>query len=306
MSKRLLVSFSGGETSALMTRLITEKWREKYNEIIVLFANTGEENTETLDFVNQCDIHFGFNVVWVEADVMPRGIGSKHRVVTYGTASRKGNPFEAVIAKYGIPNKSFPHCTRELKENPIHSFARSKGWATSSYDTAIGIRIDEIDRMSASAKTRKLIYPLISQWPCTKGNVNDFWSKQPFRLKLKGYQGNCKWCWKKSLRKHLTIISETPAAYAFPERMEGLYPLAGSNPYGKERRFFRENMTVADLREMASKKFEPASDDTRLYQTDLLSGVQLDLGEGCMESCEIGEDYHEPAGRAALAQGGGE
>lgn len=289
-----------------MTKLVLENWRQKYTSIAVVFANTGQENEQTLEFVRRCNEAWDWNTVWVEAKVMPRGIGSKHRIVNHETASRKGEPFEAVIAKYGIPNKSFPHCTRELKENPIHSYVKSIGWAFGSYDTAIGIRVDEIDRMSSTAKRRKFIYPLISQWPLTKNNVNDFWSKQEFRLKLKGYQGNCKWCWKKSLRKHLTIISETPEAYAFPERMERLYPLSGSNPYGKERRFFRENMTVADLREMASRKFEPASDDARIYQTDLLSGAPLDLGEGCIESCEIGEDYRDPTGRAALAQGGGE
>jgi hypothetical protein len=32
----------------------------------VVFANTGQEREETLEFVKQCDDHFGFGTVWIE------------------------------------------------------------------------------------------------------------------------------------------------------------------------------------------------------------------------------------------------
>lgn len=57
----LFVSFSGGETSARMTQMLLTKWRRKYDKVVVVFANTGEENEATLDFVCQCDIAFGFD-----------------------------------------------------------------------------------------------------------------------------------------------------------------------------------------------------------------------------------------------------
>ena len=50
--KRLLVSFSGGETSAFMAQWLWRHKRDQYDMVFV-FANTGQENEETLDFVQQ-------------------------------------------------------------------------------------------------------------------------------------------------------------------------------------------------------------------------------------------------------------
>lgn len=293
--RRLLISFSGGETSALMTKILHDNWMRRYDEIITVFANTGQENEETLEFVQRCDETWGWGVVWVEAVVDPRdGVGTGARVVDFASADRDGAVFESMIAKYGIPGPGFFHCTRELKERPITAYARSIGWGAGTYDTAIGIRVDEIDRMNPKAKEKRLIYPMIKPFPHRKIDVNEFWFQQNWRLNLKGYQGNCRWCWKKSLRKHLTIMSETPEAFDFPERMEALYPLAGANPRGEVKRFFRNRLTVSDIRRLASEgNFEPAEDDARVYQTDMLQGLELDLGGDCSESCEV--DFGEAA-----------
>lgn len=286
---RLLISFSGGETSAYMTKLIHERWHNRYSEIITVFANATQENDEALIFANRCGEAFGWHLVWVQALISPElGVGTRHRIVDFNTANRDGTVFEEMIAKYGIPGPGFPHCTRELKLNPIRSYARSIGWEAGTYDTAIGIRIDECDRMDANAKKNRIIYPLVSEWPTRKIDVNEFWVRQPFRLNLKGYQGNCKWCWKKSLRKHLTIMKETPEAFDFPESMEAKYPKAGANPNDEVKRFFRKRRTVADIRELsATVPFTPAADDAREYQTDIFSELALDLGGDCDDGCEV-------------------
>lgn len=272
-----------------MTKLIHDRLSEQYDEIITVFANTGQENEETLEFVKRCDEAWGWNVVWIEAVTDPRpGKGVTARVVNFDTACRDGSVFEAMIAKHGIPGPGFVHCTRELKERAITAYCRSIGWEPSSYSTAIGIRNDEVDRINPSAREKRLIYPLTRLWPHKKADVNAFWEKQPFRLELKGYQGNCKWCWKKSLRKHLTIMAETPEAFEFPERMEQTYPMAGANPRNEPKRFFRGKLTVADIRRLAAEgNFEPAEDDARIYETDLFHGLELDVGGGCEESCEV-------------------
>ncbi len=84
MRKKLLVSFSGGQTSAYMTKWCLDNLSDKY-EIVVVFANTGKEREETLQFVNECDKRFGFNTVWVEAVVnSTMGVGTSFKVVTYG------------------------------------------------------------------------------------------------------------------------------------------------------------------------------------------------------------------------------
>lgn len=290
MSKRLLISFSGGETSALMSKLIIENMAGEYDEIRTVFANTGEENEETLEFVDKCDRAFGLNVTWIEAVTPPeRGVGARCKVVSFETASRNGEPFEEMIRKHGIPNKNTPHCTKEMKTRPITRWAREMGWLPGSYDLAIGIRADEVDRIAEDFRKRRIIYPLISRFPRTKPMVSEFWARQPFRLNLKGYQGNCKWCWKKSLRKHLTILKENPSAYDFPARMEALYPLAGSNPNNEPRVFFREGRSTEDLRKMAAtERFTPASDDAREYQIDLLNYLDADMDAcGSGESCEL-------------------
>jgi len=66
--KNLLVSFSGGETSAFMAQWLKNYYREfGYENIVFVFANTGLENEQTLEFVERCDTHFGLKLNWVEA-----------------------------------------------------------------------------------------------------------------------------------------------------------------------------------------------------------------------------------------------
>jgi 3'-phosphoadenosine 5'-phosphosulfate sulfotransferase (PAPS reductase)/FAD synthetase len=295
--KRLFVSFSGGETSALMAHLLLTRWRDRFDEVRVGFANTGQENEETLAFVDQCDKHFGFGVTWVEAEVYhDKRASSGHRVVTFGDASRFGQPFEEVIKKYGIPNRDWPHCTRELKINPIDSWLRSIGWEPMTYEKAIGIRADEKHRCTVVEGERR-IYPLAHWLPMTKPDVNEFWMKQPFRLNLTGYQGNCKWCWKKHLPKLLAIMDEAPEKFDFPARMEREYGGIGAE-FGKpeteytRRVFFRGCMSTEDLREMYElnkHQLESVTDDSLILPKNVrLFGIENepDLDTGCMETCE--------------------
>lgn len=312
--RRLFISFSCGETSALMLATILFGWRDRYDDIKVVFANTGQENEETLVFVDKVARLWNIDIVWVEAVVHP-GVrkAPTHRIVTFETADRTGRPFEDHIAKYGIPNYKFKDCTRGLKLRPIESYLRSVGWEVGSYDSAVGIRADEADRMSSQAKSRRLKYPLLSEFPTSKPMVNTFWQAQPFRLELKGYQGNCKWCWKKSFRKHITLILEDPAVYDFPRRMEATYGLVGAEfqktpeqqlkplPAGYRRVFFRGNVDTAGLFEMAANRkgaFVPAPDDANVY---LDFDANLDVGGGCEESCEVfaDEDQLDLFGEAA-------
>lgn len=285
---RLLVSFSGGETSAYMTRRILQDWDEWYDEIVVAFANTGQEHEETLRFVKRCDDELGFGTVWVEADVhLGERRAPTHRIVSFETADREGRAFEKSIQKYGIPTYKFPHCTRSLKLNPLKSYAKSIGWDV--YDTAIGIRADETDRMSAYARTNRLVYPLISPWPTTKPEINEFWKAQPFRLNLHAWQGNCKWCWKKSFRKHFTNLHDNPGWYDFPQRIEETYPRVGpefaKDPLAADRVFFRGSKSTKELRALAAAApYDPPADSNDFDPI-------LDVGGGCgEESCEVYAD----------------
>lgn len=242
----LLISFSGGRTSGLMTSILMDEARDR--EKAVIFANTGKERPETLDFVNECDRRWGLHVVWVEAVIDPEiGKGTRHRVVTYNTASRNGEPFEAMIKKYGIPNQAFPHCTRELKQNPIHSYVRRQlGW--SNYQTAIGIRADEAHR------AKEFYYPLVGMG-ITKAIVNDWWENQSFNLQLLEHEGNCDFCWKKSEKKLVRSVNENPTGLDWWESMESKYA-ADQAPHRQQKKapsyFYRGNKSARDLRTIAA------------------------------------------------------
>lgn len=300
--KNLFVSFSGGETSGYMAALCHMAWRGKWDKIVTVFANTGEENEETLEFVHQCDRRFGLNTVWVEAVVGKGRTGTSHRIVDISTASRRGEPYEAVIQKYGIPNQEWPHCTRELKLRPMKSYIESLGWEPGTYEAAIGIRADEPKRRSKTAKKNGIIYPLMDMRATTKPEVNEFWMSQPFRLNLMGYEGNCKWCWKKSARKLFTIMSDNPERFNFPEKMEERYGTVGAE-FGKpetkytHRVFFRGEMSTKALREAFAENkdsLERAEDDA----ITLPSGMQLSLDvepQGCVDACDVNFEEALPA-----------
>jgi hypothetical protein len=287
VTSRILVSFSGGRTSGLMSKIIAES--RKSAECLFIFANTGLEDPRTLDFVDQCDRAFELNLVWVEAKVNSlRGEGTTHQVVNYETASRQGQPFEQAIRKFGIPNSSFPSCNRELKLRPIYSYVREIGWKKGSYQTAIGIRADEIDRMSAYAQKEQIIYPLI-KLGVTKKDVIAFWKSHSFDLNIPEHRGNCLTCWKKSDRKLMTLALEDPHSFDFFRRMERDHGFAGPGQFAPEgRRFFRRNRSVDDLFTEAGKPFEKFTDLNFSYNQE------LDQAGACGgESCDIFADGND-------------
>lgn len=298
--RRLFLSFSGGETSAWMTKRCLDEWQSRYDRIVVGFANTGEENEEALVFADRCNRYFNLSVVWLEALVHHgERKASSHLVVNFETASRNGEPYEDGCKKYGIPNQAFPWCTRELKLNVMRSYLNSIGWEEGSYDRCVGIRADEAHRRAKGHVKARILYPFLDTWPTTKPMVNQFWVAQPFRLELAGYEGNCKWCWKKSHRKHMTVMMDNPEKFDFPERMEGLYGHVGPEfkkgvPEGYRRTFFRKNLSTKDLRAacaqaIADGTLERAENDA----LELPDGrvIHLDLepnaSNGCSESCEV-------------------
>lgn len=290
---RLQISFSGGETSAYMAYRLIEEYRNTH-EIVTLFANTGQEAEETLEFVDRCDREFGLNLVWIEADVNPElGKGTKAKIVSFETASRNGESFETVIAKYGIPNPTNFVCTRELKITPMQNYLRSIGWDRNTYKTAIGIRIDELDRMRDDADTNGILYPLI-EWNIDKPAINRFWRDMPFRLNLKSWEGNCKTCWKKSDRKLFAVAQDHPEWFDFFSDMEEKYSNflpegRKHNPIKPPYYFFRHHRSVSDILAQAKTTHfsYPKDDRDRVLSIEQLEiFTDLDTPNGCTESCE--------------------
>jgi 3'-phosphoadenosine 5'-phosphosulfate sulfotransferase (PAPS reductase)/FAD synthetase len=287
--KKLLISFSGGRTSAYMTWWLLKNKQEEY-EMIVVFANTGKEREETLQFVHKCDVEFGFNTIWIEAKVdFTKGVGTSFSIVDFDSACRDGRVYEEHIKKYGLPNQNAPQCTRELKAIPIDKFAKSIGWK--KYETALGIRSDEPKRLDWEKKVKKKALYFAELFHVTKSDVNLFWSKQSFDLELKSYEGNCDLCFKKGLRKLMTIAKNNPELTDWWKDMEQKYELhdprnAEKTPY----RFFRDNMTMNDIIEESQIPFEEAKDESKTIadaRQMSLWDEYLDSNNGCTETCEV-------------------
>ena len=96
------ISFSGGRTSAYMLYKVLEAHGGKLpDEAVVCFANTGKEEESTLQFVHDCETNWNVPIVWLEYQAE----NPKFKVVDFKTASREGEPFEALIKKRSyLPN----------------------------------------------------------------------------------------------------------------------------------------------------------------------------------------------------------
>lgn len=244
--QKIIVSFSGGRTSAYMAYKMQFSPEFSGVEKHYVFANTGKELEETLIFADRCDREFGLNLTWVESVINPtKGIGVEWKQVNFESANRTGFPFDQMVKKFGIPNIDFPHCTRELKERPMSKWAKEV--VGGKYFWAIGMRADE--RKREKFGTDKM-YPLITTWPTNERMVRDFWSRMPFDLGLKDYEGNCDLCWKKSLAKRLTIISENPAVVEQWEKWE----------QSSEYVFDRDGFTIQQIKAMAQRPFKKTVD----------------------------------------------
>jgi hypothetical protein len=265
-----------------MAQLVKQHLSAEY-EIVNLFSNTTWEDEDTLRFLDAGDRHFGLNLVWVEAEINPgEGVGTTHRVVTYETAGRKGEAFEAMCAKYGVPNKTFKHCTRELKLRPMTSYIRSIGWEPGSYFTAIGIRPDEKRRVSLNAGVQKILYPLIDMWPHDKSDVIAFFEDIEWDLRIEEYEGNCLGCYKKSDRKLNTLWRRRPEVFNFPIRLDQLYAHVGPNNVPGPRKMYRGLRTPQEL----VAEFQLLAADTSRSFNNADAGT-------CSESCEVYETVED-------------
>ena len=141
---KAVISFSGGRTSAFMLKQIIDYNDGLPDHVKVCFANTGREMPETLQFVNDCSVNWGVQVIWLEYDLNEQ---NKHifKIVTHNSASRNGEPFDKLIDKHKrLPNPLQRFCTGTLKRDTIAKYLRSLGWK--KWHNIMGIRSDEKHR----------------------------------------------------------------------------------------------------------------------------------------------------------------
>lgn len=283
MEKRLLISFSGGRTSAYMLWFLFNEWKEKDEwEKIVVFANTGKEVENTLFFVDECSQEWNIPIVWVESSrvdengvsLSKKGYKVSHKIVTYETASRNGEPFEEMISMLGIPASGAPFCSNQLKTFPIDSYLKSIGW--DDYYKALGIRFDEPKRINKSID-KKIIYPFAEILPINKRMVQEWWKNQSFDLNIHPDEGNCDNCWKKDFQRLARNMVRNPKSFEWWAEMETKY--GNFNPRNNDLKppfnFYRENKSTIDIKKMAE-----------MTQAELKQITMFDTLDGCSESCE--------------------
>jgi len=192
-------------------------------------------------------------------------------------AARNGEPFEAVVSKYGLPNQTFKLCTREMKANTMDSYSESV-WGADNFEVAIGIRADERRRVSKNATKNRIVYPLVDMTPTTKEDVLEFFGNLHWDLRIPEYLGNCITCFQKSDKKLNTIYRESPAEFEFFRHLENTYSGVGPNNVPGPRKFFRKYRSTKDL----TAAFDYLNVDSSKMINDEDSGT-------CSESCEVYE-----------------
>tara|TARA_R100001460_G_scaffold3969_3_gene11565 strand:+ start:1146 stop:1982 length:837 start_codon:yes stop_codon:yes gene_type:complete len=213
-----LISFSGGRTSAFMLwNILQAHGGVLPDDIYVTFANTGKEAPETLDFVHEVEQKWGVKIYWLELYFGEERPVYRTKIVDYETASRNGEPFEALLdrRKY-LPNPVTRFCTSELKIKVMSRFMRKLQGYKNWYNV-IGLRYDEPRRVASALKQYEAwtnITPM-NDAKHTVEDVSEFWRKQNFDLKLtnangKTPAGNCDLCFLKGMDTTISILKERP------------------------------------------------------------------------------------------------
>ena len=150
------INFSGGRSSALMLHRYIQQGltdrcpgdrcpgdrrpsdRHPGEENHVVFTNTGMEREETLRFIQDCSDYWKVPIIWIEYQ------GNKqYGIVDYRTASRRGEPYEKLIAERRyLPNRVARFCTGDLKVKACKWYMQQVVGA-SFWHSALGIRYDE-------------------------------------------------------------------------------------------------------------------------------------------------------------------
>ena len=229
----------------------------------VVFANTGKEMPQTLDFVQACSDQWGVEITWVELGKVERGEmyakgrhKGKHRriyrtsIVNYETASRNGEPFMRLLLDRKMPpNVVSRFCTSELKVRRMMAVHHE---ATTHF---IGIRADEqrrAARMHNQTDERRLSWCPMYLDGTTKEDVAAFWRAQPFDLQLANDNGttplgNCDLCFLKGKRKRVSIVRQHPELVDWWIEAERRTAEVAGNPV-----WFQKDLSYAELKLIAT------------------------------------------------------
>ncbi|WP_171232183.1 phosphoadenosine phosphosulfate reductase family protein [Ruegeria sp. HKCCA4812] len=235
------ICFSGGRTSAYMLHQVLEANGGLPDRAKVIFANTGREMPETLDFVQEVSDRWSVPIVWVED--AKRGSGQLFDVVSHNSASRNGEPFARLIErKKACPDQSKRFCTENLKLLPARRFLMTQGWT--NWTNALGIRADETQRVKPSPDKRVVRWFPLADAGVSKRDVLAWWGRQDFDLCVPDGLGNCDGCFLKSEATLAALARDHPDRHQWWVDMENKASALTANPNGAR---FRDQYTRAEL-----------------------------------------------------------
>jgi len=251
------ISFSGGRTSAYMLHKILEANGDLPERCQIMFANTGREMPQTLDFVNECSVRWNVPVVWLEYDRVDNR--STYRVASWDDHSMFGEPFELLLRrKKYLPNTVMRFCTSELKILTMKRYlTKQLGW--NQWTAAVGIRADEAHRAKTDSKDRWAYWYPLHQAAVTKRQIYKFWKSQPFDLQLENVNGttplgNCDMCFLKSEKILANIAKTMPDKADWWIRME---QETGST--------FRKDRNLAEFTDFVGRQADWVFDDESFF-----------------------------------------
>lgn len=263
------ISFSGGRTSAYMLWRVLQANHGLPEEAKVCFANTGKEDEATLRFVDRCSKEWDVPITWLEWQNAEE-VQHRFKVVDFASASRNGEPFEALIRKKNyLPNPVTRFCTVDLKIKPFANYCRHHlGWE--DWENMVGIRADEPRRVakiranpSDGMKGIQRLMPLADA-SVTRQDVAQFWAKQSFDLGLPNiggvtYHGNCDLCFLKGASQILSLIAEKPERAIWWAKQEGSITNPGITLGGY---FRKDRPSYASMLKFTKEQVDMFSGDT--------------------------------------------
>ena len=148
-----VINFSGGRTSGYMLYHILKAYDGKLPEDLpVVFANTGKEMPQTLDFVHECSEKWNVPIVWVEWN---NECEHDLDVVNHNSAARNGEPYEKLIdSKRFLPNPVTRYCTSYLKIKTMRAYCMFH-LGFEHWMSYVGLRYDEPHRVARLSNRNK-------------------------------------------------------------------------------------------------------------------------------------------------------
>ena len=209
MTNNLMVTISGGRSSAMMARHIQLSDKYKDFQKVYVFCNTGMERPETIQFLKDIEKYWQIPLIKIEGVYSnDLGTGIKYKIVEWDNLDMSAKTFSNMIEHKnkgifnGMPNQNAPYCSENLKTTPSKKLCNDI-FGVNNYKIAIGFRKEDMPKRISwpeIKEDKKRIFPLLTDFesPVSQLDLNKYWDKEQFKLNLHGKYGNCELCWKKS------------------------------------------------------------------------------------------------------------